>query len=385
MWRKSPRTVHLRIASDDTYTRQRIRLWRPNRHGMTVAVSSAIVAVFAFAVSTIIPAVATTAATDGEENDTVETLVSASGPLELTAIGNMRFREDVTAIESMTFDNAQVTRDAHKRLASHETSDIVAGWMAYAALIAADTPEFSEAIKTEILASSGKKKKKRRRRRKSKDEPVELQGRDAFIAKISVDPRYPRSLPGANAAIAKVMSMTNRDFSRVTSLGENFKSQAYAMQKTRWGKSRLAKSAAQRISEAEYYTNSRPGMALPRLASLSMDGVNKPGILNTTDYMWKTDWGYQSTYSDQPIAGSDPVMDRILNLAARYAVGALNDKVVRTYASNRKSEQCLSLVKLTLNQCIAATRTPYEEAFCLGEHGINDVAGCVGWVAGHGK
>ncbi|MEZ5929016.1 MAG: hypothetical protein R3C55_11145 [Parvularculaceae bacterium] len=38
------------------------------------------------------------------------------------------------------------------------------------------------------------------------------------------------------------------------------------------------------------------------------------------------------------------------------------------------------MATLTLRQCIAATRTPYEEAFCLGEHALIDTASCVGWV-----
>ena len=322
------------------------------------------------------------AATDGEEKTPADTVTMSPGPLELKALGYLRFREDITAIEGLAFDNAQITRDAHKRLASHNSNDLVAGWVAYAALIAADTPAFSDAIKAELLANGGADKNKKKRRRK-KGEPPELTGRDAFIAKISAEPRYPRSMPGADAAIAAVLSMTNSDYSRMSSLGENFKSQAYAMQKTRWGKSRIAKSASERISEAEYYTTTRPGMAIPKLASLSIDGVKTPGVAAATDYMWKPDWGFQSSFGNQPGSGSDAVLDRILNLAARYAVGALNEKVVQIYAADHKSEQCMSLVKLTLKQCIAATRTPYEEAFCLGEHGINDVANCVGWVAGH--
>ncbi|MEM1192328.1 MAG: hypothetical protein AAGH42_02920 [Pseudomonadota bacterium] len=319
---------------------------------------------------------------DGEEK--TETLADKPGPLEMTALSYMRFRADVTAIEGMTFETAQVTRDAHKRLASHASRDLVAGWMAYAALIAADTPEFADAVKAEVLGISGDKKKKRKKRRRRKKDAADLEGRHAFIAKISADPRYPRSMPGADAAIAAILSMTDRDHARMTALGESFKTQAYAMQKTRWGKRKISMSATQRISEAEYYTQSRPGIAMPQLVTSSIDGVSTPGIMTTTDYTWKPDWGYQTTRDNELRAGSDATIDRILNLAARYAVGALNDKVVRTYASSRKSEQCLSLVKLTLNQCIAATRTPYEEAFCLGEHGLNDVAGCVGWVAGHG-
>lgn len=75
-------------------------------------------------------------------------------------------------------------------------------------------------------------------------------------------------------------------------------------------------------------------------------------------------------------------MNRVLNLAARYAVSGVNEKTVSVYARNDKSNSCLSFAALTFKQCIAATRTPYEEAFCIGEHGLNDVSSCIGWVAG---
>jgi hypothetical protein len=75
-------------------------------------------------------------------------------------------------------------------------------------------------------------------------------------------------------------------------------------------------------------------------------------------------------------------MNRVLNLAARYSLSGVNAKMVDAYARNDKSDQCLSFAQMTLKQCIAATRAPFEEAFCIGEHALNDVSTCIGWVAG---
>ena len=69
--------------------------------------------------------------------------------LERAAADYVRFREDVAAIEGLKFDNANVTREAHRRLAAHDPEGLSAGWVAYAALVAADTPEFAEALKKE--------------------------------------------------------------------------------------------------------------------------------------------------------------------------------------------------------------------------------------------
>ena len=321
---------------------------------------------------------------DGEEPK-----LEQPGPLELRALDYIRFRKDIAEIEANALDRASATRDAHNRLAAHESWTLSSGWMAYAALVAADTPAFSESLKAELRGENdipeGKKQKKRKKKKKkskkakglSEEELKEAQNR--FLSKLSANPRYPRQLAGAQEAISAVMAIAQSDHSRVTALGEEYKSKAYSLQKTSWGKKRLPSSKT-RISEAEYYANSRPGIAMPTFATTRSDGVKQPGII-TSDYTeWTPNWGYKTYNTIQHASGSDAIMDRILNLAARYAVGSLNNRVVSAYAKNNKSEQCLAIARLTLNQCIAATRTPYEEAFCLGEHAIKDVGDCVNWV-----
>ena len=289
--------------------------------------------------------------------------------LEETAAEYIRYREDVAAIEATPFDNAAATRDAHKRLAAHGAKELSSGWVAYAALVAADTPEFAEALQKEV--NSNKKYGKRK-----------LKGKDAFFAKLSEDPSYPRKLKGANAAIDRVLTMTAQDARRFTTLGEAFKSQAYAMQKTKWGKKRIAASS-KRIGEASKYASTRPSAAPPDMEPSTDDGVTMP-TLSSADETWAYDWGADNASGRMKDAKAQVIIDRVLNLAARYAVGGMNEKVVEVYSKNNKSERCLDMAKLTLTQCIAATRTPYEEAFCLGEHGLNDIGSCVGWVAGAG-
>lgn len=320
---------------------------------------------------------------DGKEVKTELAPVSeAPGPLELKALSYIRFREDISQVETLSFDSAQATRDAHVRLGTHDSGELSSGWMAYAALIAADTPEFMEAMQAELLKKEEvpSKKKKRRSRKKKKPKPPTQEdydnGRRAFLDKLSKNPSYPRTLPGAQAAIDAVMAVSRADYNRITSLGESFKSQAYEMQKTRWGKRRIA-SSQQRLSEVESYAYNRPGVSMPIFAKVSNAGITKPGIATTQSASWTPQWGYKSVGGLQTKEDSQVIMDRVLNLAARYAVGSINEKIVLAYAKNNKSQQCLSLVKLTLNQCIAATRTPYEEAFCLGEHALSDVANCV--------
>ncbi len=289
--------------------------------------------------------------------------------LEREAANYIRFREDVAAIEAMPFTNAEVTREAHRRLAAHNADKLSSGWVAYAALVVADQPAFAEAIEEEI--------KKKPNRRKG-----ELGGVQGLMSQAAQDPDYLRNLPGADEAVRAVLAMTVQDGARITELGEAFKTQAYAMQKTSWGKAKISPSQT-RITEAASYGAKRGAPPAPHFAYALDNGVLAPSLANAQEN-WAADWGAGAGEGKMTEKNAEVIVDRILVLAARYSTDSLNPKIVQAYATNTKSERCLSMAKLTLDQCIAATRTPYEEAFCLGEHGLKDVAVCTGWVAGTG-
>ena len=289
--------------------------------------------------------------------------------LERQASHYISYREDVAAIEAMPFNNPEVTREAHRRLAGHDTDELSAGWVAYAALVAADQPAFAEALEKEL--------DKKANRRKG-----ELGGVDGLMSAISQDAGFLRSLPGADAAVNAVLAMTVQDSARITELGEAFKTQAYAMQKTSWGKQKISPSQS-RIDEAANFGRTRAEPAAPGLDHDTSNGVLAPALASAREE-WAADWGAGADTGRVTEKNAEIVIDRILYLAARYSTDSLNSKIVEVYAQNTKSQRCLSMAKLTLDQCIAATRAPYEEAFCLGEHGLIDVATCTGWVAGAG-
>ncbi|MEM6414989.1 MAG: hypothetical protein AAF720_10105 [Pseudomonadota bacterium] len=285
--------------------------------------------------------------------------------LEQQAAAYVQFREDVAAIESTPMTSAEATREAHRRLSAHNANDLSAGWVAYAALLAADTEEFAKGLKKQV-----------RSRKRFRG----LRGRDALVARLSENPTYGSKIPGADAAIERVLAMAVQDGKRIVTLGESFKTQAYAMQKTRWGKARI-KSSSARIIDAEKFAKSRPIPFAPEMKGETDRGVTAPSLASLQGN-WSPDWGASEGSGKITEPNAQVIMNRVLNLAARYAVGATNPKLVTAFARNDRSSRCLHMSTLTLKQCIAATRTPYEEAFCLGEHGLNDVAGCLGWVAG---
>lgn len=292
----------------------------------------------------------------------------AEAALETRAADYVRFREDVAAVEKIPFSGPETTREAHRRFAAHDSRALSGGWVAYAALVAADNPEFRKAIAEEV--GSSKKFKG-------------LKGRDAFMAKISEDPSYARSLKGANDAVAAVRAMTAADAARFMTLAEAFKEQAYALQKTSWGKAKIA-PPPQRLQDADRYAAARSPAPPPALPAETSKGVTQPMLAGAGE-TWGAGWGAKSGGAPRVEPNAETVMQRVLSLAARYAAGGVNAKLVDNYAKNDRADQCLSMAALTLRQCIAATRAPYEEAFCIGEHALGDPARCLGWAAGAGS
>ena len=282
-------------------------------------------------------------------------------PLEERAANYIEFRNDVQMLEATPIDSNYVTRDAHNRLASHDPTMLSSGWVAYAALVAADTPAFAQSIQDRIANEKG---------------------RAAFLSELRSNPRSVRNLGGSQAAIDAVMMMAAKDATKIHNVGDMYISNAYSLQNKSWAKKKI-NDGTSRVYEAQDYSNSRARMATPLLPASVSSGVKTPG-LGSTDQAWQASW---SSVSAAPNASprATPIMDRVLVLAARYAVGDLTGPIVNGYAKNDTSRRCLHTAKLNLDQCIAATRTSYEEAFCLGEHGLKDVSGCIGWVAGMSK
>jgi hypothetical protein len=311
----------------------------------------------------IAAAAATLALTSGVSADSLAQPRDAS--LERRAADYIRFREDVAAVEAAPLNSAATIRDAHKRLSTHHSKALSSGWTAYAALVAADSPAFKKALEKEI--EDGKFNG--------------MKGRDALLARIAQEPGYVRGLDGASEAVNTVLSMAASDAARFSKLGEDYKKQAYAMQKTKWGMAKLP-APSSRLSEADAYGNSRGEASAPDLPGATENGVTQPKLASAGE-AWSPEWG-KGGGGRMNGENAAALMDRILNLAVRYSAGGTNEKLVETYSKNDRAEQCLHMASLTLRQCIAATRAPYEEAFCLGEHGMIDPGECVGWIASAG-
>ena len=282
--------------------------------------------------------------------------------LEERAAPYVFLRGDIAQIEGTAMKSAKAMRDAHNRLGSFEPKDMGASWVAYAALVAADTPAFADAIE----AKTNKKKK-----------------REAFLSALRDNPAGVRDLDGANAAISAIRAVAARDATRINALGDRFIADAYRLQNEGWAKSKIPQSGSQRLKGSQAYAAQRSFPAATRTLHVRTKAGNvRPNL--AADPAWTPEWSPTSTPPSEA-ERTGALMTRALVLAARYVTGDLQPGHMDAYAKSKPSTRCFVNARLNLDQCIAASRTPYEEAFCLGEHALNDVSYCVGWVANAGR
>ena len=92
----------------------------------------------------------------------------------------------------------------------------------------------------------------------------------------------------------------------------------------------------------------------------------------------------QATYQWRINPTRGMAVDRMASLGALQALDAVST-ITRVrpaqLMSDQRSRDCLEMAQLQLYQCMSAARFRYENAFCLGQHGLRDVGTCISAVA----
>ena len=284
--------------------------------------------------------------------------------LEQHAADFVRLRGDLEYADVTPLDAAQVTRNVHNRLHAHTPEDVSMGQMAYAALIAADTPAFADAI--ERRASKPKK-------------------REQFLEDLRANPAMVRELDGVDDAIAAIRANAVSDATRIGRTGERYIADAYRLQEAGWARRKLPANGSARLGQAKAFETDREWPAQSPLPAIISEAGNRRPNLTATP-AWSGAWSSQNGTAPVALDTSRQIyLTKVLVLAARYSLNDLNEGHMDAFATDKRNGRCYKMAKLNFAQCISASRTSYEEAFCIGTHGLNDVSRCVGWIAGAGS
>lgn len=294
-----------------------------------------------------------------------------------TAIaGYAAYQHDVSELRAGQLRNDSDLEAALNRVAHHNRGALTRGWVAYGASTAAQSPAFVQGVR----------------------DAAAYYGRDAVVWAITVDPTYARSLRGGDEATRMLLESANADSARIISVADRYQELAYTLQRQRWANA-VAPQQAARVQRVRQLGRDGPAPTTlpadmsPRLAvaPLTLSPASDPTAFGGRRF-WDALGGSAQvtevsapavTYQWRVNASRGEALDRMTALAALQALDAIdsNQSAVTRLISDPRSEQCFEMAQLQLYQCMSAARFRYENAFCLGQHGLRDIGTCIADVA----
>lgn len=285
------------------------------------------------------------------------------------------FQSDVTDVRQNPLSSADDIESTLSSLGGHNSQQLSSGFIAYAALVASQDPEFRAAVRD-----------------------IEgFYGRESLTLGLRNDVRYARTLEGGNSAVLSSLNSVNADATRLRGAGAFVKEQAYSLQAAGWAKATIGNTDSIIASIQSSAQAGRPVRASLRSAFVSseIDTVLFQAGQSGAPSLWENVNGAASAVRFPTVnvgytgrsarirAGKEPIADRIATLAAYRVLGAdtATPQELRTAMRETSTRNCINMAQLNLQQCVAAAHKQYEVPFCIGEHALTDVGDCIGDVA----
>lgn len=260
----------------------------------------------------------------------------------------LAYQRDMATIRG-GFASAQQIQDALRRGAASDPVQVSRGLVAYASILALQSPEFVGGI------------------RAMGDSP---EARRQIIDRVVADPAYASTLPGADSAAGLIMAVLEQDLNALSAAADSVESDAYNIQspgdqRSGWARTPLPDREG-RLQAVKDIADQpmRPSMSeASRLYTAANAGSGlgvSPGRARSGPYA--------------------PSVSNALAMAALAALGAAGENAVPNTDAlqyDRASQDCLASSRLNLFQCLAASRPSYEEIFCVGRHVLRDLTTCV--------
>ncbi len=328
------------------------------------------------AVWTTTAAVALLGVANAQTAAPAEAGAATTGDLQTAVTAYAAYQSDVSELRATTMRDANSLEGALDRVARHNRDQLTRGWIAYGANIASQSPAYVQGVR----------------------DAAAYYGRDAVIWAVTVDPSYARGLRGGQEATNMLLASANADSARIISVADRYQEMAYSLQRQRWANA-VAPGKDQRLQRVRSLgregapANAVPSEVGPRLnvTPLSLSPSSDPSVYGGRRFWDAVRGGEQVVeVSSTPASAQWRVnatrgeaLDRMSAVAALQALDAVdtNQSAVSRLIADPRSRDCIEMAQLQLYQCMSAARFRYENAFCLGQHGLRDIGTCIGAVA----
>lgn len=299
-----------------------------------------------------------------------------SDPIARAAAFYGTYNKDVGELHSRGLNSAADVDNALTTLAGQNPAQLSRGWLAYAALVASQSPELRTSVR----------------------EVVAAYGRDGISKGMIADTGYVRRvLSGGNSAVSLAFAATTADSKRLDRSASYFREQAYTLQGQGWAKTKLRRnsmnSKVDNLIAASRVERAPRGNLVTAFESPTIDGVlqqaGNTGAPSLWDGVVDAASGIRFPSLRNPSLsarrqtirrGHEQTADKIATLAAYRIMGvdAKNSGQVRQAMGEGPLRSCVSKAQLNINQCVAANSFPFETVDCIGKHAIGEVSECFG-------
>lgn len=301
---------------------------------------------------------------------------TAEGDLQTAITAYAAYQSDVSNLRAGNVRTADDLETALDTVARHNRDQLTRGWVAYGSNIAAQSPAFVQGVR----------------------DAANYYGRDAVIWAVTVDPSYARGLRGGQEATRLMLDSANADAARIIAVADRYQELAYSLQRQRWANSVAPQQAARVQRVRTLGREGAPASAVPSEVSPRLQVAPltlSPGT-DPTQYGGRRFWDAVRGDAGVTEVASAPVsyqwranatraeaLDRMSAVAALQALDAVDaqQSAVSRLIADPRSRDCFEMAQLQLYQCMSAARYRYENAFCLGQHGLRDIGTCIGAVA----
>ena len=236
---------------------------------------------------------------------------------------------------------------------------LVDAQIAYAALVAAQHPEFIDAVRA----------------------VADYYGSDVARSALLDDPVYVTGFMGADRAQESVFTAISEDVTSIRSVGARYRSAAYQLQNETWA-ARRARDREDRLTALE--TASERLEVNFRLAAPNQGAQTTPPLRSASSLFAERAPAsaaptpqLQVTVGERQLEPDERRIGQMLAVAALQSIEAGDMTALDRLLDNPSVERCITWARLTMAQCIAAGHFKYEDSFCIAEHALNDVADCL--------
>lgn len=269
------------------------------------------------------------------------------------------YQLDVSALLDAEIDGAAAVDDALARAARHDPVRVGRGWIAYAALTAAQAPAFAHGVQSRVRAA----------------------GRAPVLRQLRRDLTYARRRPpGSAQAIQLIVSSIAADSARMRAAASRYEAIAASLDAAAWVVSpeHGAREARLRAVSSERLTPALAArISIGPLAAAPLTDPDAFGGARFWDALADRGAPTPPPLPPQRLRYSGDA-DRMLTLAGLIILGAAETESARVDAvlHEQRVQRCLTMQQLQLRQCASVAYNASEDAYCLARHGLAGPSAC---------